>query len=343
MLTNRLLLEHQLLRALRGLHDGLDEGDPQLALFELEDAVDGAPRRRRDGILEQGGVIAGVELHLRGAEQGLRGKDGRDVARQPDLHARFRERLEDDVDEGRSARRETGDRIHVLLVDHHGPAHRVEQPPGGVEMRVRRVFSPADAGHARAHLARGVRHGPDYRSRRREQVLDEARRDGGGDGDHELRRGHVRPNLLEQLANVLRLDGDDDHVRSARRRAIVRSDGHGALFSERLRPLCVPYRGDGVRRREARLEQPLQQDVPDLPQSQYRHTLLLHRRYSSSRVAASVFSSRYFTITGAYSEMPHRAAAAPGAPRVPGTTTAPAGISSGRSPLRWYTSSRTRP
>src|SRR5256886_10920818 len=42
----------------------------------------------------QSGVIAGVELHLRGAEQGLRGEDGGDVARQPDLHARLRERLD---------------------------------------------------------------------------------------------------------------------------------------------------------------------------------------------------------------------------------------------------------
>src|SRR5438876_4156191 len=113
MLTNRLLLEHQLLRTLGGLHHGLDEGHAQLALFELENTVDGAARRRRDGILEQGGVIAGVELHLRGAEQGLRGEHGGDVARQPDLHARFRERLEDDVDERRTARREAGHGIHV--------------------------------------------------------------------------------------------------------------------------------------------------------------------------------------------------------------------------------------
>src|SRR5436309_1184310 len=105
MLTNRLLLEHQLLRTLGGLHHGLDESHPQLALLELEDAVDGAARRRRDGILEQSGVIAGVELHLRGAEQGLRGEHGGDVARQPDLHARFRERLEADVDERSSAPR----------------------------------------------------------------------------------------------------------------------------------------------------------------------------------------------------------------------------------------------
>src|SRR5438067_2246971 len=83
------------------------------------------------------------------------------------------------------------------------------KPLGGVEMRLRRVLPSADAGHARAHLARGVGHGPDYRSRCREEILDEARRDGGGDRDHELRRGHVRADLLEQLPNVLWLDSDD--------------------------------------------------------------------------------------------------------------------------------------
>src|SRR5437773_9171020 len=47
---------------------------------------------------------------------------------------------------------------------------------------------PANAGHARSHLARCVGHGPDYRSRCREEILDEARRDRGGHRDDELRR-----------------------------------------------------------------------------------------------------------------------------------------------------------
>src|SRR6266568_3182347 len=209
--------------------------------------------------------------------------------------------------------------------------------PGGVVMCVRGVLPPADAGHARSHLARRVGHGPDYRSRCREEVLDEAGRNRGGHRDDELRWGHVRADLLEQLAHVLRLHGDDDHVRSAHRRPIVGSHRNGPLLPERLRPLRVPHGGDCVLWRQTRFEQPLQQDVPDLAESQYRHTLFLHRRYSSSRVAASVFSSRYFTITGVYSEMPQRAADAPGAPRAPGTTTAPAGISSGRSPSWRYT------
>src|SRR5205823_12750999 len=120
-------------------------------------------------------------------------------------------------------------------------------------------------------------------------------------------------------------------------RPVVTPHGTGAALPARLRPLRVSYRRYRVARWQTRLEESLQQDIPDLPEPQYRHTMLLNRRYSSSRVAASVFSSRYFTITGVYREMPHRAAAAPGAARAPGTTTAPAGISSGRSPSRRYT------
>src|SRR2546422_3507074 len=49
-----LRLEQQFLRALGGLHDGLDQGHAELPLLELEDAVDRAPCGRRDRVLEQG-------------------------------------------------------------------------------------------------------------------------------------------------------------------------------------------------------------------------------------------------------------------------------------------------
>src|SRR5687767_5595025 len=55
---------------------------------------------------------------------------------------------------------------------------------------------------------------------------------------------------------------------------------------------------------------------------------------SSNLTAVSVFSSRYFTITGAYNPMPAFAPLPDFTGRVPGTTTAPAGISSGCSPSR---------
>src|SRR6185437_4102424 len=73
-----------------------------------------------------------------------------------------------------------------------------------------------------------------------------------------------------------------------------------------------------------------------------RPTDLHYRSQLSSAVARSVFSSRYFTMTGVWSESPSPAAQPPFTARAPGTTTAPAGISSGDSPLDRYTVSRTR-
>ncbi len=58
-----------------------------------------------------------------------------------------------------------------------------------------------------------------------------------------------------------------------------------------------------------------------------------HRSHCSSAVARSVFSSRYFTISGVCTDNPSAPAQAPRTARAPGTTTAPSGISSGRSRL----------
>jgi predicted transcriptional regulator len=53
-----------------------------------------------------------------------------------------------------------------------------------------------------------------------------------------------------------------------------------------------------------------------------------HRSKSSSCTREPVFSSRYFTITAHCSDSPHFAAAGIASAREPGTTTAPAGITS---------------
>jgi hypothetical protein len=58
------------------------------------------------------------------------------------------------------------------------------------------------------------------------------------------------------------------------------------------------------------------------------------RSSSSNRTDVSVRSSRYFTMTGAYSERPISRPGPELTGRLPGTTTAPAGISSGWSPSR---------
>ena len=76
----------------------------------------------------------------------------------------------------------------------------------------------------------------------------------------------------------------------------------------------------------------------DISKSAFRN----QRSQSSSSIPRSVFSSRYFTITGVYNEIPHSAAAPFFTARDPGTTTAPSGTSSGVSGVARYTSPRTR-
>jgi DNA-binding Lrp family transcriptional regulator len=66
----------------------------------------------------------------------------------------------------------------------------------------------------------------------------------------------------------------------------------------------------------------------------YRRSPGRHRSASSSAVDESVFSSRYFTIIGVARCRPCCSANAPRIGRAPGTTTAPNGISSGRSAVR---------
>src|ERR1035438_294864 len=57
----------QLLRPLGSALYGLDQGYPQPALFQLQDAVDGAACGRGDGVLQQRRVVAGFQYHARGA------------------------------------------------------------------------------------------------------------------------------------------------------------------------------------------------------------------------------------------------------------------------------------
>ena len=55
----------------------------------------------------------------------------------------------------------------------------------------------------------------------------------------------------------------------------------------------------------------------------------IHRNHASSAVAASVLSSRYFTMTGVCNESPCASPNAEVTRRAPGTTTAPSGMIKG--------------
>jgi hypothetical protein len=110
-------------------------------------------------------------------------------------------------------------------------------------------------------------------------------------------------------------------LRQARYRDTALCQRQKALCIVLLRNLNVSYRKHQAQNRQITL---LCQVI----------NFACQRSRSSNCVAASVFSSRYFTITGAYSDRPHSRPFSVCTARAPGTTTAPAGISSGASPLR---------
>src|SRR2546426_2125964 len=172
---------------------------------------------------------------------------------------------------------------------------------------------------------------------------------------HERREGEVE--------RLLRARGNDHTVGSSAQRWILAGHPLSQCDEARVRRVAVPLvlnRADrglahDVGRREiglaeAQVDAPRGSAVEELADRRLldaaqppRRLEPAHRSASSSRVAASVRSSRYFTITGAYSDKPSAFASVPFAARAPGTTTAPAGIS--RTPpalgLR-YTRSRAR-
>src|SRR2546427_682042 len=102
-------------------------GDPQLAFFQFHDAVNRAPRRRCNCVFQQCRVIPGLQNHGGGAQRSLSSEQRGHIARQPHLHARFRQRFQDDVDIRRATSRESGHRIHMLLVHDHRFSDHVEQ------------------------------------------------------------------------------------------------------------------------------------------------------------------------------------------------------------------------
>ena len=61
----------------------LDQGYPQPAFFQLQDAVDSAACRRGDSVLQQCRVVSGFQHHARGAVRCLRGQQRGHIARNP--------------------------------------------------------------------------------------------------------------------------------------------------------------------------------------------------------------------------------------------------------------------
>ena len=85
------------------------------------------------------------------------------------------ERLDDDVDERRTARREAGHRVHVLLFQLEDPSEGREDLPGEGDVPVGRPRTLREDRHPLSDEAGGVRHRPDDRAPAAEAGLDRRR------------------------------------------------------------------------------------------------------------------------------------------------------------------------
>src|SRR6267142_4780689 len=92
----RALAGHQLSRPRGRLDHRVDQRYAQAALFQFDEAVDGASGGGGDRVFQQGGVMSGFQSKLGRAEERLGGEGGGQIARQSALYAGFGERFKDD-------------------------------------------------------------------------------------------------------------------------------------------------------------------------------------------------------------------------------------------------------
>src|SRR5439155_421807 len=191
-----------------------------------------------------------------------------------------------------------------------------------------------------------------------------AHRFGEPTDDHGLgiqRRDRRGPGVAE-IEIAINLVAHHGHTRSGERRrhhlqvilgkhatgGIRGGDAHDDLRARgdrANRRLAHHVRGREIGLAEPEVDAPRRRAVEELPDRAFLdpgEPARGHRSAASSATWASVCASRYFTITGVYKETPPACAKAPAAAREPGTTTAPAGISSTPPSGRRCTRSCTR-
>ena len=188
----------------------------KIAVLERVDARDRRAARARHLILEAPGVLAGLEHELRGAHDRLRSERHRDGAREPDLHAAVRERLDGEEHERGAGAGESGHGVEEVLVHDVRDADRLEEPLRLAEVRVGRVRAASERGRARADERGRVRHGADDAHAGAELAGDRVDRDARGDRDDELAVVDRGRDLVEEVFHRLRLHGEHDDVRLLR-------------------------------------------------------------------------------------------------------------------------------
>ena len=173
---------------------------------------DRGPARRRDHVPELAGMLLCFQNHLCRAVHGLGREFQRELSGQAGLHPRVGQRINDHEHIRRSAARKPRHRVHQLLVNNEGPAHRVEYAPSQSKVVVGGVLPARKRSSAGEHQRRSVRHYPYDPGIAREYFLDPGDRHARGDRDHKLALVRHRHDLCQNHIDHLGLHTEKNYL-----------------------------------------------------------------------------------------------------------------------------------
>ena len=178
-------LLRQLLAPLRRLAHGLDQRIPQPLLFQLFQARDGRAAGTGDFVAQRCGMFAGLQDHLRGSGDGLRGKLQRRGAGQAHKDTAVSQGLDHGVDIRGAASAEARDGVEQAFRNFAGGSDRTEDRLRGRGIGVRGGAAAGEGGRALEDERGGVGHGSDDPLRAAKPGLKVLERDAGGDGEEQ--------------------------------------------------------------------------------------------------------------------------------------------------------------
>src|ERR1700674_5696753 len=108
-------------------------------------------------------MIASLKDYGGSSQGGLGRQQGSYIAWQADLHSRFSQRLQNDVDISGTAGGEGGYRVHMFFVNHDGSPYHIEKGTGGLDLLSGGELALAQSCHAVTQCTRGVGHSSNYR------------------------------------------------------------------------------------------------------------------------------------------------------------------------------------
>ena len=160
----------------------------------------------------------------------------------------------------------------MLLVHNHRAAHGLKNPLCQFHCLVADKPSAAERRRARAQRRGSVRHRPHYWNLDPGRFFNRTRLHRRRKRNQRLGRRQRRLDLSNNVGNLERLHADQDQIRLADCREVVRAHVHAPLRAQRQRSLGMVHRCvNPVRRKQVLFQERLQQDAAHLACAQHSH------------------------------------------------------------------------